>query len=120
MSYTVVLDPPIGERLIDEGDCRHPLGARLFIGCRTVRDGGGGTAPASDAILCLCCGTVGENQAFDDWYQALGAAWREFGWHRRIGGRLSEMAAAATSTRAEAFYALTRGEAPYNPADRKR
>lgn len=105
--WQISLNPVIPQELASGDDCEHGPLQVVVIGGR-VEDG----QPTWDARICLACGSVIDNRHFDDWFEALGAAWGQFSWHRAIGDRLSFFADLATRSRREAYWALVEGRKP--------
>lgn len=70
-----------------------------------------------DARLCMACGTIQPVAVeYRHYHDALADFWKEHGWHRGIGMRLTELADLSTSSRFESYMALQAGMSPEEAA----
>lgn len=110
--------------LADQKKCKCGPEHTLVYGMRLVpaAKGRGASIPELTANICLACGTIQDRAGkFAHWWHALSVFWKEWGWHRGIGGRLIEFADRFTHDKIESFNALAHGFPPAGyPRRRKR
>ncbi|MBS0219167.1 MAG: hypothetical protein JSR91_00345 [Proteobacteria bacterium] len=70
----------------------------------------------ADARLCMACGTIAPYAEYRHYHDALADFWKEYGWQRDIGLRLTELADLSTETRFESYMALQAGMSPAETA----
>jgi len=99
--------PPIRAK----ADCRCSGDHALVVNQRmeTVK---GRNAIMCDAKLCMACGTIRPFVEYRHYHDALADFWREHGWHRAIGMRLTEFADLSTETVLQSHMALAAGMSP--------
>lgn len=103
---TIVYSPKIPAIAPGDRDCPHAAPHQLSLNTRIEKVGRQRQATC-DAMFCMRCGAVHAVTAqFDDWFDALGDAYREHGWYRDIGMRLQEFVDGATANGFEAYMAL--------------